>query len=321
MFQTWLTEALGIKYPLIQGAMMWLARAELAAAVSNAGALGILTAAIFPTGEAFRQEIRKLRQMTDKPFAVNIALMPARHPIDYSSYIGIALEEGVSIIETAGRSPEPYVKLIRQGKVKHLHKVARLRDALTAERLGADAVTVVGFEAGGHPGMEDVGSLVLLPRAVDLLKIPVIGAGGFWDGRGLVAALALGAQGVQMGTRFMLSRECPVHPKVTELMLQAKVTDTLMVMRSINNAGRVLRTDYALKVAEIEQKGATLEELLPWVSGAKTGLCLDTGGAEGILYCGQAIGSIDSAPPVRDIVAGIMQEAARVAGRIGGQKD
>jgi NAD(P)H-dependent flavin oxidoreductase YrpB (nitropropane dioxygenase family) len=293
--------------------MLWLSRAELAAAVANAGGLGIIAAGSFATAEELRQEIRKMKSLTDKPFAVNFTLMPTRRPLVWEDYINAALEEGINIVETSGRSPEPYMEWLRAARVKILHKVARIRDALTAERLGVDAVTIIGYEAGGHPGMEDVASLVLIPRAVDTLKIPVIAGGGFADGRGLVAALSLGAKGVVMGTRFMASRECPLHSKIKEMLLQTRETDTMMLERSIKNAARVIKTDFARKVLAMEEKGATLEELFPMLDGQRAKRSYESGDTnDSILYCGQAVGLIDKIPTVKEIIDGIISQAREV---------
>ena len=317
MLKTWVTEELGVEYPIIQGALLWLSNAELASAVSNAGGLGIIAAHNFPTAEEFRQEIQKMKGLTDKPFAVNITLMPTRRPIPWEEYIVAAIEEGVNIIETSGRSPEPYMELFKAAEVKVMHKVYRIRDAKTAERLGVDAVTVVGSEAGGHLSMEEVASLVLIPKAVSSLKIPVIAGGGFYDGRGLVAALALGAEGVLMGTRFMVSKECPLHPKVKELMLQTGEMDTLLIERSIKNTSRVIRTDFSSKVLEMEEKGATLEELFPMINGKRIKRNYISGDVDdAILYCGQVVGLIDEIPSVKEIIDGIISEAREVMGRL-----
>lgn len=317
MFKTWVTETLGIKYPILQGAMLWLSKANLASAVSNAGGLGIITAASFSNAGELREEIRKMKGLTDKPFAVNITLMPTRRPINWEEYISAALEEGVKIIETAGRSPDPYMEWFKAAKVKVIHKAARIRDAKTAERVGVDAASIVGFEAGGHPGMEDVTSLVLIPRAVDSLKIPVIAGGGFGDARGLVAALALGAEGVLMGTRFMASRESPLHPKIKELLLQTAETDTIMIERSIKNAARVIKTDFSLKILAMEEKGATLDELFPLINGARMKQAYASGETnDSILYCGQIIGSINEILSVKEIIENIMQEARVVIERL-----
>ena len=297
--------------------MQWLSRAELASAVSNAGGLGIITAGSFLTAEEFQQELQKMKTLTDKPFAVNITLLPTRRQINWEEYIYVALEEGVNIIETAGRSPEPYMEWLKKANVKVLHKVARLRDAQKAERLGVDAVTIVGFEASGHPGMEDVTSLVRIPIAVDSLKIPVIAAGGFGDARGLVAALALGAEGVLMGARFMASKECPIHPKIKELLLQTRETDTMIIERSIENAARVIKTDFSLKVLEMEANGATLEDLLPMLDGNRLKRNYITGDVnDSIFYCGQAAGLIHDIPSVKEIIDSIIRDAKLIGQRL-----
>jgi len=294
--------------------MQWLARAELASAVSNAGGLGIIAAASFSSAEDLRQEIRKMKSLTGNPFAVNFTLMPTRRPIVWEEYINAALEEGVSIIETSGRSPEPYMPWLKAAGVITLHKAARIRDALTAERLGVDAVTIVGCEAGGHPGMEDVGSLVSIPKARNALKIPVIAAGGFADARGLAAALTLGAEGMVMGTRFMASHECPLHPGIKDLLVTSAETDTMIIERSIRNAARVVRTGYAEKILEMEASGATLEELIPWLDGERNRRCYasgDTGDA--IIYCGQSVGLVDEVLSVKEIIDGIINQAGQIS--------
>ena len=317
MFKTILTEMLGIEYPIIQGAMLWLARAELASAVSNAGGLGIISSATFPIVKELREEISKTRSMTDKPFAVNITLLPTFRPVNYEEYITAAIEEGVNIIETAGRSPEPYMKLLKGNNITVMHKCARIRDVKTAERLGVDIVTITGFEAGGVPGMEDVTSLVRIPLAVDTVKIPVIAGGGIGDGRGLVAALALGAEGVMMGTRFMASQECLAHSNIKEWLVRATEKDTLMINRSFNNPERVLKTVLSLKILEMEEKGATLEELLPMITGLRGKQALDEGDInKGVIACGQIVGLIHDAPSVREIIENILSEAKAVKQRL-----
>ena len=320
MFKTRITEMLDIEYPVIQGAMLWLARAELASAVSNAGGLGIISSASFPTVKELREEIAKTKSMTDKPFAVNITLLPTFRPVNHEEYINAAIEEGVNIIETAGRSPEPYIKLLKSSKVTIMHKCARIRDVKTAERLGVDIVTIIGFEAGGVPGMEDVTSLVRIPLAVDTVKIPVIAGGGVGDGRGLVAVLALGAEGVMMGTRFMASQECLAHPKIKEWMVQATEKDTLMINRSFNNPERVLKTALSLKTLEMEEKGATLEELLPMITGLRGKEALEEGDInKGVIACGQIVGLIHEIPSVREVIETIITEAKAVEQRLQGR--
>jgi NAD(P)H-dependent flavin oxidoreductase YrpB (nitropropane dioxygenase family) len=317
MFQTRITQLFGIKYPIIQGAMMWLSRAEMVAAVSNAGGLGIMAALTFPTEKELREEIKKAKSLTDKPFAVNITLLPTIRPRNLEGYIAAAIEEGVPIIETAGRNPRQYMKQLRDGGVKVMHKVASVKAARTAERIGVDAVTIVGFEEGGNPGMDDVTTLVLIPRAVDEVKIPVIAGGGIGDGRGLIAALALGAEGAVMGTRFMLSRECPLHASIKQRLLEATEKDTLMIMRSINNPERVVSTDFARRILEMEEKGTTLEELLPMIDGRRQKQALDKGAAdEAIIPCGQVVGLIDDLPTIKEIVDGIIREARTIGKRL-----
>ncbi len=317
MLSTRVTELLGIRHPILGGAMQWLSRAELVAAVSNAGGLGILSALTFPTGVELREEIRKVRGLTSDPFAVNITLLPTSRPVNVEEYIDVALEEGVKIIETAGRSPEPYMKRLRDGGAKLIHKVARLRDARTAERLGVDAVTIVGFEAGGHPGDDCVTSLILVPRAADALEIPVIAAGGIGDARGLVAAMALGAEGVMLGTRFVATRECPAHPAFKEWLLQASETDTILLERSLNNMGRFMKTAYAQKVLEMEERGTTLEELLPFISGERGRKALREGNIEdAVIPCGQAVGLLHQVPSVGEVMDSLVAEAASAVERL-----
>jgi len=317
VFKTRITEMFGIEYPIIQGAMLWLSRAELVAAVSNAGGLGIIAALTFPTAKELREEIEKTKSMTDKPFAVNITLLPTIRPINYEEYIDVAIEEGVKIIETAGRSPAPYMKRLKDARVKVMHKVARVKDVKTAERLGVDAVTIVGFEAAGHPGMDDVTSLVLIPISVDAVSIPIIAGGGIADARGFVAALALGAEGVLMGTRFMASKECALHPEIVQWLLQAGETDTLIIERSIKNAARVMKTAFAQRVLEMEEKGATLEELLPMISGDRSKRSYISGDVnDATIACGQVVGLIHDLPTVRESIEGIINEARLIGQRL-----
>jgi NAD(P)H-dependent flavin oxidoreductase YrpB (nitropropane dioxygenase family) len=317
MFQTRITRLLGIKYPVIQGAMMWLSRAEMVAAVSNAGGLGIMASLTFPNARELRKEIKKTRSLTDKPFAVNITLLPTIRPRSLEEYIATAIEEGVTIIETAGRNPRQYMRQLREGGVKVMHKVASVKAAKTAEHIGVDAVTIVGFEEGGNPGMDDVTTMVLVPRTVDALEIPVIAGGGIADGRGLIAALALGAEGALMGTRFMLSQECPLHPKIKQRLLEASEKDTLMIMRSINNPERVVATDFARRILEMEAKGTSLEELLPMIDGRRQKQALDKGQADqAMIPCGQVVGLIDDLPTIKEIMDGIIKEARTIGKRL-----
>jgi nitronate monooxygenase len=309
---------LGIKYPIIQGAMGGgLACAELVAAVSNAGGLGTLTALNYTSGKELRAEVKKTKNLTDKPFAVNVTLLPTIRPVNYEDYFTSAIEEGVNIIETSGRSPEPYMKLLKSARVKTLHRATRIRDIKTAERAGVDAVTILGTEAAGHPGEEDVTSLVRIPIAVDAMKIPVIAAGGISDARGFVAALALGAEGVLMGTRFMACQECNIHPKVKEWLLQLHETDTMLIQRSMKNTSRVVRTPYTEKIAEMEKRGAKLEELLPLLSGQRGRMAYDTGDfSQATISVGQTVGLIHDIPTAKEIIDRIISEAQVIMQRL-----
>ncbi len=314
MFETRITELLGIKYPIIQGGMVWLSRAELAAAVSNAGGLGIITSASFDTKEELRDELRKAKSLTDKPLGVNISLAPSTHPVKTGEYIEVIINEGINIVETSGRSPEPYIKQLKDGKVTVIHKApGGVRFAQTAEAIGCDAVAIIGFECGGHPGPDDTSSLVLIRATLETVKIPVIAAGGFADAHGLVAALALGADGVLMGTRFMATKECPAHPKFKEWLVNARETDTFITQRSIRQPSRTLKNEPALKVLEMENKGATLEELLTVTSGSNARRVYFEGELDaGLAECGQVVGIIHDVPTVKEVIDGIIQGAEEI---------
>lgn len=317
MFKTRITELFGIQYPVIQGGMQWLSKAELVSAVSNAGGLGVLTSHSFPTTAELREEIGKTRSLTNKPFAVNINLFPAARPVKIDEYIDVVIEEGVRIVETSGRSPEPYMAQLKQGGVKVMHKVTGVRFAQTAERLGVDAIAVVGTECGGHPGEEDVTSLVLVPLVVDAVKVPVVAGGGFADARGFVAALALGAEGILMGTRFMATTESLAHPQLKEWLIKAKETDTLMVQRSIRNAMRAMKTETALRVLEMEKNGATLEQLMPIIGGENARRALATGElTAGVVSCGQVVGLINEIKSVKEVIEDIISGAEAIKKRL-----
>ena len=318
--KTRITELLGIEHPIIQGGMQWLSRAELAASVSNAGGLGIITAATHPGKKELIEEIRKTRALTDKPFGVNISMLPDIGPADVSKqYFEAVIEEKVPVVETSGRNPESFISSLKQAGIKVIHKVPAVRFANKAERAGVDAVTIVGFECGGHPGMDDVTSLVLTPKAVDNLSIPVIAGGGFMDARGLVSALALGAEGIVMGTRFVATTECLAHPKFKEWMLQAQETDTVMVQRSIRNGARVMKNACAEKVLDLEAQGASLEEILKVVSGQVGRRCLYEGDLDGGAFAmGQCVGLIQEIKPVKDVINQIMSEVELILDRLQG---
>lgn len=320
MFSTRVTEMLGIRYPIIQGGMAGISGAKLAAAVSNAGGLGIIVSSMFSSGEELRKEIRKAKELTDQPFGVNISLFPSIRLLPNDEFVDVVCEEGVAAVETSGvRSPEEFVPRLKQANVKIIHKCAGVRYAMTAERVGADAVTVVGFENGGATGMNDTTTFVLIPQTVDAVNIPVIGGGGIGDARGFLAALALGAEGVVMGTRFMATHECPVHPKFKEWLLRATATDTVIVERSIRNTHRVLRNAASQRVEEMEARGASLEELLPVIAGVQGRKVWNNGDLEaGIVSCGQVVGLVNELKSVKEVIEGIVQEAAELHSRLGG---
>lgn len=315
--KTRLTELLGIEHPIICGGMFRLGRAELAAAVSNAGGLGIITAATYEDEDSFRAELKKLNKLTDKPYGVNINLFPSARAFQPEDYIAICIEEGVPVFETSGRSPEPYMQQIKDAGIKIIHKVPGAAYARTAERVGCDAISVVGAETGGHPGMSDVGSLVMLRRAVENVSIPVIAGGGFVDGQGLLAALSLGAEGIIMGTRFLATQECPAHEAVKSWMLDASEDDTVIIQRSIKSPMRVARNEIALKVLQKESEGASLEELLPLISGTRNPLVYSEGRLDDAIWsCGQAVGLVKDIPTCQQLIDRIMTEANDSLGRL-----
>jgi nitronate monooxygenase len=315
---TRVNQILGSEHPLIMGTMMGWSNAEMVAAAANAGAFACMPSAMFPTPQALRDEIKKARSLTDRPFGVNINLFPALRPQNLEEYIDAVLDEGIKVIETAGRNPEELVDRIKKGGAKLMHKCARIRDARKADALGADIIEIVGAECGGHPSYEQIGGLVLIPQAVDAVKVPVAAGGGIGDARGFVAALALGAEGVIMGTRFLASRECQLHENLKKRMLESPSTDSTLALGSIGDPMRVLRTELITTVQEMEKKGATLEELVPVVSGEKSMKAMTAGDVENsLLPCGQIVGMIDDVPSVKEIVDKLMSEVAEVETRLG----
>ncbi|MHB1420059.1 MAG: NAD(P)H-dependent flavin oxidoreductase [Bacillota bacterium] len=317
MFETRITKLFGIKYPIIQGALQWLAKAELASTVSNAGGLGILVSATFANKEELRAEIRKTKTMTEKPFGVNLVFLPHMNPIDYDGFIEVIIEEGVKVAETAGALRQEYATRLKENGVKIIHKVATVKHALKTQDAGYDAVTILGFEGAGHPGENDIGSMVLLPKAADNLSIPIVAAGGYADGRGLVAALVLGAEGILMGTRFLMSKEAPAHDKVKEWLKGVNETDTMLLLRPYKNTMRAIKNSVALQVHELESKHAPFEEIYPLVSGQKGKELYENGDVQsGIMSGGQVIGLIKDAPPVKEIIDGIISQAGDIINRL-----
>ncbi len=292
--KTRLTELLGIKYPIIQGGMQWIATAEFAAAVSNAGGLGIINATRFQTKEDLVEEIKRTKSYTDKPFAVNISMLPHKERNDITdTYFNAVFEAKPECVETSGRNPGEYIKMCHDHGIKVIHKVPAVRYAKTVEREGVDAVSIVGFECAGHPGMDDVSTFALIPQAADSLSIPFAAGGGIADSRGFTAALALGADGVVIGTRFVATSECPIHENFKQRILDASEFDTMLVQRSLRNANRVLKNKTAQKTLEMENNGATLQELLTVISGKIQRGCYQSGDTEGCLFpIGQCSGII-----------------------------
>ncbi|MFC5697474.1 NAD(P)H-dependent flavin oxidoreductase [Pseudomonas sp. GCM10022186] len=310
--KTRITQMLGIRYPIIQGGMMWVGRAELAAAVSNSGGLGIVTALTQPTPEALSAEIARCRALTDKPFGVNLTLLPSINPPPYEQYLDAIIEAGVPVLETAGNNPREYIAKAKAAGLTVIHKCVAVRHALSAERNGVDAVSIDGFECAGHPGEEDIPGLVLIPAAVRRLSIPVIASGGIADGRGLAAALALGAEGVNMGTRFCATREAPIHEAIKQALVNADERDTRLIFRSLRNTARVLRNAISEEVVSLERRegGVAFEELRPLVAGVRGRAALESGEVDdGIITAGQCVGLIDDIPGCAELLERMVAEA------------
>jgi NAD(P)H-dependent flavin oxidoreductase YrpB (nitropropane dioxygenase family) len=314
MIKTRITEFFGIERPIVQGGLMWVATAELVSAVANAGGMGFMTALTFPDVKQFRAEIRKCQTMTGNPFGVNLTFLPTLRPPDYPALINVCIEEGIRFIETAGRNPEPYLPQIKSAGIRVIHKCTSVRHALKAERIGCDAISIDGFEAAGHPGEDDVTTLVLVPLVRDAVGVPIIASGGFGDGRGLVAALALGADGMNMGTRFVATQEAPVHANVKQALIRHNETDTRLIMRSLRNTERVLHNPAADKVLAIEKRGnPQIQDLIPYVSGLLGKEMLENGEVEkATMAAGQCIGLVRDIPTCRKLLDRIMAEAEEI---------
>jgi NADH:quinone reductase (non-electrogenic) len=313
--KTRITELFGIKHPIIQGGMHFVGFAELAAAVSNAGGLGIITGLTQKTPELLAKEIAKCRDTTDKPFGVNLTFLPSFSAPPYPEYITAIREGGVKVVETAGRSPEQYMPALKQAGIKVIHKCTSVRHSLKAEKIGCDAVSVDGFECGGHPGEDDIPNMILLPRAADELKIPFVASGGMADARSLVASLAMGAEGMNMGTRFIATKEAPVHENVKQAILQASELDTRLIMRPIRNTERVLKNAGVDKLLEIErEKGAktTIQDVHDLVAGVYPRVMLEGDMDAGAWSCGMVAGLIYDIPTVKELIDRIMAEAEKL---------
>jgi nitronate monooxygenase len=313
--RTAITDLFGIEHPIIQGGMHYVGFAELAAAVSNAGGLGIITGLTQKTPELLAKEIARCHDMTDKPFGVNLTFLPTLSSPPYPEYIAAIKEGGIRIVETAGRSPEQYMPALKAGGIKVIHKCTSVRHSLKAEQIGCDAVSVDGFECGGHPGEDDMPNMILLPRAAEELKIPFVASGGMADARSLVAALALGAAGINMGTRFIATREAPVHDNVKKALVAATELDTRIVMRALRNTERVLKNAGVERLMEIErEKGPKLviADILDEVAGVYPKVMIDGDMDAGAWSCGMVVGLINDVPTVKELIDRIMADADRI---------
>jgi nitronate monooxygenase len=326
--KTAITELLGIKHPIIQGGMHYVGFAELAAAVSSAGGLGIITGLTQKTPELLAREIARCRDMTDKPFGVNLTFLPTFTAPPYPEYIAAIREGGVNIVETAGRSPEQYMPALKAGGIKVIHKCTSVRHSLKAEQIGCDAVSVDGFECGGHPGEDDMPNMILLPRAADELTIPFVASGGMADARSLVAALSLGAAGINMGTRFIATKEAPVHENVKKAIVAASELDTRLVMRPLRNTERVLNNAGVQRLLEKERekgRNITIDDIRDEVGGVYPKVMVDGDMDAGAWSCGMVVGLINDVPSVKELIDRIMTEAdqlirERLTGLLDGAK-
>ena len=308
--KTRVTELLGIRYPIIQGGMQWVGTAELASAVSNAGGLGILTGLTQPDPDALRREIARCRSMTDAPFGVNLTMLPTVKPPPYEAYLDAIIDSGVKIIETAGNSPKQFTGKLKEAGLTVVHKCTSVRHALSAQKYGVDMISIDGFECAGHPGEDDVPGLILIPAAVRALEIPVIASGGIGSGAGMAAALALGAQGINMGTRFMCTKEAPIHDDVKRALVSGSERDTNLIFRTMHNTARVFKNAVSDEVVAIEKRGgATFEDVRPLVVGTRGREALRTGHVQdGIVSAGMVIGLIDDIPSCAELIQRIVRE-------------
>ena len=310
--KTRITELFNIQHPIIQGGMHYVGFAELASAVSNAGGLGIITGLTQKTPQDLAKEIARCHQMTDKPFGVNLTFLPTVAAPDYPGYIDAIIDGGIKIVETAGRNPQPYMEQLKKANIKVIHKCTSVRHSLKAEAIGCDAVSVDGFECGGHPGEDDMPNMILLPRAAEELKIPFVASGGMADARSLVASLAMGADGMNMGTRFMATKEAPCHERVKEAIINATELDTRLVMRPLRNTERVLNNSAVEKLLEKEKElGSNIkfEDIMDEVAGVYPKVMLDGEMEAGAWSCGMVVGLINDIPSCKELINGIMSEA------------
>jgi len=315
--KTKLTEMLGIRYPIVQGGMQWVGYAELASAVSNAGGLGIITALTQPTPEDLRKEIARCREMTDKPFGVNMTILPTIKPPPYAEYMQVIFESGIKIVETAGNNPRDFAPRFKEKGITILHKCTSVRHALSAEKHGVDVISIDGFECAGHPGEDDVPNLILIPAAVRAVKIPVIASGGIADGYQMAACLTLGAQGINMGTRFMCTKEAPIHDNVKQALVGADERSTNLIFRTMRNTSRVFKNRISDEVVAMEKKGAAFEEVKHLVAGARGKVAMKDGNVhDGIVSAGMVIGLIKDVPSCQERIVRECREALAAAGRM-----
>ena len=314
MLKTRITDLFGIEHPVIQGGMQWVGYADLVSAVSNAGALGILTALTQPTPEDLAKEIERTREMTDKPFGVNLTVLPTINPPPYEEYAQAIVGSGVKIVETAGRSPEPFMDLFKEYDVKVIHKCTSVRHALKAQSVGVSAITIDGFECAGHPGEDDIPSLVLLPQAAEALNVPVAGCGGFSDAKSLVAALALGGEAIVMGTRFMATKEAGIHQNVKDKMTEADELSTNLMFRTMHNTARVFKNSVSDQVVEIESTGtATFEDIKDLVAGQRGRVVFEKGDLEhGIWSAGISVARVKDVPSCKEMVSRLVSDAENI---------
>jgi NAD(P)H-dependent flavin oxidoreductase YrpB (nitropropane dioxygenase family) len=313
MLTTRFTQMFGVEHPITQGGMQWVGRADLVAAVANAGALGFITALTQPTPEALVAEIARCRELTDKPFGVNLTILPSIKPPPYDEYRRAIIESGITIVETAGSNPEPHQPMFHEHGVRILHKCTSVRHAVKAQEVGVDAISIDGFECAGHPGEDDIPGLVLIPAAAHAISIPMIASGGFADGRGLAAALALGADGVNMGTRFMCTTEAPIHERIKAAIVDAKETSTQLIFRTLRNTARVADNSVSREVVDILNRGGTFEDIRELVAGARGRTVYELGDPEaGIWFASAAQGLIRDIPSVAELVSRVIEEAVDV---------
>jgi len=311
--KTRFTEMFGVEFPIAQGGMQWVGRAELVAAVANSGALGFLTALTQPSPEDLVKEITRCRNLTDKPFGVNLTILPSIKPPPYAEYRQAILESGIKAVETAGYKPQEHIDSFRAAGIKVIHKCTSVRHALSAERMGADAISIDGFECAGHPGEDDITGLVLIPLAANVVKVPMLASGGFGDGRGLMAALALGADGINMGTRFVATREAPIHENIKQAMVRATERDTVLIFRSYKNTARVAKNLISTQVLKLEAEGRRFDEVAPLVKGSRGLEGLMNGDPDhGIWTTGLVQGLIQDIPSVAELIDRIMAEAHEI---------